>query len=55
MTHMFSTTRHQLTGAIAMCLEKYVRNFGFALAALAIIVGIGYTLEYQPVIYALAR
>jgi hypothetical protein len=38
-----------------MSIERYIRNLGFALASLAIIVSLGYTLEYQPVINALAR
>jgi hypothetical protein len=38
-----------------MCIEKIVRNFGFALAAVAIVFGLGATIEYQPVINALAR
>jgi hypothetical protein len=38
-----------------MHIERFVRNLGFALASLAIVVGLGYTLEYQPVINALAR
>jgi hypothetical protein len=38
-----------------MYIEKLVRNVGFALASLAIVVGLAYTLEYQPVLTALAR
>ena len=38
-----------------MCIERLVRNIGFALAAVAIVVGLGATIEYQPVINALAR
>jgi hypothetical protein len=38
-----------------MCIEKIVRNIGFALAAAVIVVGLGATIEYQPVLNALAR
>lgn len=38
-----------------MCLEKVVRNLGFAIASLAIVAALGLTVEYQPVINALAR
>jgi hypothetical protein len=38
-----------------MCIEKLVRNVGFAIAAVAIVVGLGATIEYQPVLNALAR
>ena len=38
-----------------MGIEKLVRNLGFALAAVAIVIGLGATFEYQPVINALAR
>ena len=38
-----------------MHIEKLIRNFGFALASLAIVVGVGFTVEYQPVLNALAR
>jgi hypothetical protein len=38
-----------------MCIEKLVRNIGFALAAGGIVIGLGATIEYQPVINALAR
>ena len=38
-----------------MCIERIVRNAGFALAALAIVADLGFTIEYQPVINALAR
>jgi hypothetical protein len=36
-----------------MCIEKVVRNLGFALAAVAIVIGLGATIEYQPVLNAL--
>jgi len=32
-----------------MCIEKYIRNLGFALASFAIIAGVGYVFEYLPV------
>ena len=38
-----------------MCIERIVRNLGFALAAFGVIVGVGATFEYLPVINALAR
>jgi len=38
-----------------MCIERIVRNFGFALAAVAIVIGISATIEYQPVANALAN
>ena len=38
-----------------MCIEKLVRNIGFALAAVAIVVGLGATNEYQPVANAHER
>jgi hypothetical protein len=38
-----------------MCIEKIFRNLGFALAAVAIVVGLGATIEYQPVLNALAQ
>jgi hypothetical protein len=37
-----------------MCTEKVVRNLAFALAAAAIVIGLGATIEYQPVANALA-
>jgi hypothetical protein len=38
-----------------MYVEKFVRNAGFALASFAIVAGVGFTLEYLPVINLLAR
>jgi len=38
-----------------MSIERFVRNLGFAIASLAIVAAIGFTVEYQPVINALAR
>ena len=47
---MFFTTWEQV-----MCIEKYVRNLGFALAAIGVVFGVGYTFEYLPLVNALAR
>jgi hypothetical protein len=38
-----------------MNFERLARNLGFASAALAIVVGLCATIEYQPVIELLAR
>ena len=38
-----------------MHIERFVRNAGFALAAVAIVFAVGIAIEYQPVINALAR
>jgi hypothetical protein len=38
-----------------MCIEKYVRNLGFALASFAVVISVGYAFEYLPVVNALAR
>jgi hypothetical protein len=38
-----------------MCIEKVVRNFGFALAAAGIIIGLCATIEYQPLASALSH
>ena len=38
-----------------MCIETLVRNIGVALAAVAIVIGLGATIEYQPVANALER
>ena len=43
------------SGEKIMCLDKVIRNFGFALASVAIVAILGFTIEYQPVINALAR
>ena len=43
------------SGEKVMCFEKIARNFGFALASIAIVAVLGFTIEYQPVINALAR
>ena len=36
-------------------MRGFVRNVGFALAAVFVVLGLGATFEYQPVINALAR
>ena len=33
-----------------MCVERIVRNFGFGLAAAVIVAGLGYTIEYLPLV-----
>jgi len=38
-----------------MCIERLARNAGFALAAVAIVFALGFTIEHQPVLNALAR
>ena len=38
-----------------MCIERLVRNLGFALAAVGIVIGLSATIEYQPVLNALAQ
>ena len=38
-----------------MCIERLVRNIGFALAAVGIVIGLGATIEYQPMLKALAQ
>jgi hypothetical protein len=38
-----------------MCIDRIARNIGFALAAVAIVIGLSATIEYQPVINALAQ
>lgn len=38
-----------------MGIEKFVRNVGFAIAAAVVVFGLAVTIEYQPVINALAR
>jgi hypothetical protein len=38
-----------------MAIEKFIRNLGFALAAVVVVLGLSATFEYQPVINALAR
>ena len=38
-----------------MCIEKYIRNLGFALAAMGVVFGVGFTFEYLPLVTALAH
>jgi len=38
-----------------MCIEKFVRNLAFGLAAGVVIFGVGFTFEYLPLVNALAR
>ena len=33
-----------------MCIEKFARNMGFALAALAIVAGLAATIEFEPMV-----
>jgi len=47
---MFFTTWEQV-----MCIEKYIRNLGFALAAVGIVLSVGFTFEYLPVVSVLAH
>ena len=38
-----------------MCIEKYIRNLGFALAAVGVVFGVDYTCVYLPLVNALVR
>lgn len=38
-----------------MNFERVARNLGFAIASLAIVAALSLTIEYQPVVNALAR
>jgi hypothetical protein len=38
-----------------MFIARFISRIGFALGALAIVAGFGFTLEYQPLISALAQ
>ena len=38
-----------------MCLDRFIRNFGFGLGALAALGVLFYSLEYEPLLSALAR
>jgi hypothetical protein len=51
----FPATQGITSRRTTMCIEKLARNAGFALAAVAIVMALGFTIEYQPVINALAR
>jgi hypothetical protein len=50
LTH--SSSHSQETAIMTL---RLVRNLAFAVAALAIVAAVSYTVEYQPVINALAR
>ena len=39
----------------AMCFERYARNFGFGLGALAALGVLFYSIEYEPFLSALAH
>jgi hypothetical protein len=52
MSRTYSTTKRKET---IMSFERLARNAGFASAALAIVLGLCATIEYQPVIDLLAR
>jgi hypothetical protein len=45
----------ETTGEIIMNFERLARNLSFGSVAIAIIVGLCATIEYQPVIEVLAR
>jgi len=38
-----------------MCLERVLRNAGFAIASVAIVASLTFILEFQPVLNSLAR
>ena len=38
-----------------MCIEKYIRSLGFAIAAIGVVLSVGYTFEYLPVVSVLAH
>ena len=38
-----------------MCFERYARNFGFGLGALVALSVLFYSIEYEPLVSALAR
>jgi hypothetical protein len=38
-----------------MCFEKFARNFGFGLGALAALGVLFYSIEYEPLLSAMAR
>jgi hypothetical protein len=52
MLTVYSSSNHQSKGANNM---RVIRNLAFAIASLAIVAVIGITVEYQPVINALAH
>jgi len=51
ISHMFFTLWEQAD----MCIERVVRNLGFALAALSIVTALAASIEYLPVVNALAH
>ncbi len=38
-----------------MCIERIVRNAGFALAAIVVVTAVCFSIEHQPLIVALAQ
>jgi hypothetical protein len=38
-----------------MSIVRFARNAGFGLAALAIVFAVGFSIEYEPVLSAVAR
>jgi len=38
-----------------MCLDRILTRLGFAIGALAIVTAFGFTIEYEPVLNALAH
>jgi uncharacterized membrane protein len=42
-------------GVAVMYIERFVRHVGFGLVALVVLLSVGFTFEYLPVINALAR
>jgi hypothetical protein len=38
-----------------MCLARLITRIGFAIGALAIVTAFGFTIEYEPVLNALAH
>jgi hypothetical protein len=46
---------HSITGAIHMRLDRFLTRLAFGIAAVAMVAGLSYTLEYAPVLSALAR
>ncbi len=52
--HMFFTIFFN-KGIAVMSIDKLLRSAGFALASFAVVAGVGYTIEYLPVVNVLAR
>ncbi len=38
-----------------MCLERIIRNAGFAIAAIVVVTAVCFSIEHQPLIVALAQ